>query len=536
METLQPIIKLFERSQIDNLDNKSSKRRVETISVSTPGRVGKVKQLFFFSERAAFSVLPAAISTGSLFLANKFGPPILELMDSRIVEYAYQFLPNILKKQLEAELDFLKWGVKSPTPFPFSFLLFFNLVWIPFLFTLNYAFYVKIIIAGIVIISQNLGLHILVCNEKRDGLKEKRLRIRECEGDKNKLDPKSVIASYKSYAKELKKSTALSAVAFEAEINRFKQCFGLGSIHSVFLDDRFPLFKEGDPLLSTIFWANPLFASYLGRKNITFDWRYDPNCSKVEIDLYETIGSSYIPYRGSYQLNEIPIPFGKRGGHTTEQEAINDYMDQLNGARDNNVLILARAQDMYAIGRFFHEESNQLYLQQPNRRFILLPCWIDGHATAVLGIIRNNKVQYAFLVNSYVSSNYLHCMKAALNLNYSEQDSILLLEASHSLQTTDVDCPIYSKNFIYAICKLLNNDGTFARQLYNANPTQAQKLAKDLVEKMKPYLPMYYKGNKMKSPKEVRNHNLLERWRMGCEVVDKYHNQAKEKLKSLGII
>jgi hypothetical protein len=62
-------------------------------------------------------------------------------------------------------------------------------------------------------------------------------------------------------------------------------------------------------------------------------------------------------------------------------------------------------------------------------------------------------------------------------------------------------------------------------------------IAKNLVKKMKPYLPMYYrKDNRKRSSKQIKNYHLLERWRMGCEVVEKYHDQAKKKLKLILII
>lgn len=511
MKILQSKIGLFRRPQTNNLGNgQLSKRRVENTLASTLRRVG--------------------------------------------------CLPNILTRQFKAELDFLKWGVKSPTRFPFGLPLFLNLVWIPFL---NITFY-RIIMTGLVMVLEYLIIDTLkrefMRREspefKKGSVLMKLMKERSVEKDKidgNKLHFENVtisdevlkekakwaryprfgkaLAFCESYERQTEASTTrVSAEAFEAEISKFKQCFGLPSnihsVHSVFLNKNH---------LDTIFWASPLFASYLSRKNITFDQNFEPDCSKTEMELYKAIGS-YIPYRNPYSISSsTPSSFVKRGGRDTEKNIIDEYMDRLNRSRDNSVSILMNARDIYEIGTLFHKNSDQLCLNYPGRNFILVPCWKDDHAAMVLGIIKNNKVQYAFLVNSWVSPKYLSIMKEKLNTHYLKQNSIPLFEASHPLQKdSDHSCTIYSKNFIYAICKLLNEDKRFAYQLHNANPMEAQKLAKNLVKKMKPYLPMYYKkGNGKRSLEQIRDYHLLERWRMGSEVVKKYHDQAKKKLKLL---
>lgn len=324
-------------------------------------------------------------------------------------------------------------------------------------------------------------------------------------------------AQYDKYTEKLLKELPLKVMSyqFEAEIHRFKKCFGIRKIDNIFYQHCYvAVSTQKGYFYSNVFWANPIFASYLSR-NLRLKGS-EPDISEAELKLYEIIGLQ-IPYRDLYQYEQRK-PFGGDGGRYIEKHAINDYMDQFAKINPRSKVKIGSCLDIYEINEFFEK----VHALRDNKNFILLPCWKDAHATVILGVIVNNEVQYAFLINSWVSEPYFNHLKERLQFP--------LFEASHSLQQTDLNCTLYSKNFTCAIYKLLNDDPEFAHELCTANLKEAERsLAKKLVEKMKPYLPAYYKNDGTENSQEAITHyHLQERWSLGSQKVKEYHLQAKK--------
>lgn len=167
-------------------------------------------------------------------------------------------------------------------------------------------------------------------------------------------------------------------------------------------------------------------------------------------------------------------------------------------------------------------------------RFTLYANWKDDHATTIINIMdpTTQRTLVTLLLNNLQDKNYFDYISArildyvSMNINGKFSGQIIqtpFIDVSHNLQlgNDDMNCALYSLNFIKGLTEMLKNreiaDKAYALASNIKTSLSAEEELRIIFqETLKEYIPEYYDphGTK-KSPKALQEFHLQQRWDLG---------------------